>query len=91
MKARLFLSSTAVLAAALLAVPLQGTGKPIQNYAELVEAGASTPIDSIALVPDLTIAPAVEQIAFAGHTSHSSHSSHSSHASHSSHTSSSFV
>ena len=88
MKARLFLSSTAVLAAALLTGPLQGTGKPIQNYAEVAEAGASMPIDSIALVPDLTIAPAVEQIAFAGHTSHSSHSSH---ASHSSHTSSSFV
>ncbi|WP_175481456.1 hypothetical protein [Rhodanobacter glycinis] len=88
MKTRLFLSSTAALAAALLAAPALATNLPTQNHQVAAVVAGSLPANPTTLVPDLTIAPADQQVAFASHESHSSHASHSSH---SSHTSSSFV
>ena len=91
MKARLFLSSTAVLAAVLLTGPASATDQLAQTHQVVVGATDVLQANSTALIPDLTIAPADQQVAFASHESHSSHASHASHASHSSHTSSSFV
>jgi hypothetical protein len=88
MKTRLFLTSTAVLAAALLGGSTLAATPSTQNHQAAVIASASLHTNSTTLIPDLTIAPADQKVAFASHASHSSHSSH---ASHSSHTSSSFV
>jgi len=88
MKTRLFLTSTAALAATLLTGSVQATEQPLQMHQEVNGATAATQAHSAASVPDLTITPANTQLAFASHESHSSHASHSSH---SSHTSSSFV
>lgn len=90
MKSRLFLTSTAALAATLLAGAVHATEHPLQVQHAVNAAHVVTQDPSLSF-PDLTITPADMQLAFASHESHSSHASHSSHSSHSSHTSSSFV
>jgi len=88
MKTRLFLTSTTVLAATLLAGSVQATEQPLQTGQEMNGPDAALQSHSATSVPDLTVTPTDARLAFASHESHSSHASH---ASHSSHTSSSFV
>ena len=85
-KSRLFLSSTAILAAALLSGGANASQIP-ENVRERMEVASAQQADEEVAVPDLTISSAEQQALFAAHSSHQSHSSHSSHASHSSHSS----
>jgi hypothetical protein len=88
MKTRLFLTSTAVLAATLLTGSVQASEQPLPTGQEVNGADAAIRSHLATSVPDLTVTPTDARLAFASHESHSSHASHSSH---SSHTSSSFV
>jgi hypothetical protein len=91
MKKHAFLTSTAVLAVALLGASQAHARVNTDSSGPLV-AAEQLGNESVTanLMPDLLISPALGQEAMLSHVSHASHGSHGSHASHSSHTSGSF-